>query len=554
VAIALHRAGRHEEALEKCRQAASIMPEDARAHHIMGFVLQTQGRCAEAIESYRRAVELKPDFAEAYDHLGVALSEQGCSDEAIDSHRRAIELAPDYAGAYNNLAIALGAESRFDEAITNYRQALSLEPDLADAHYNLANVLREQRRYEEAITSYNRAIELRPDHAEAYNNLGRTFKECGRLGEAIQKCEKAIALNPRLAEAHNNRGLLLKARGRHGEAIESYEKAIQLRPDYANAHWNYSLALLSDGRFAEGWEEYQWRRKAKLGAILDSQRERPGSWDGSPFSGKRLLIRYEQGMGDCLQFVRYAPMVKALGGTVIFETLEPLLGLLEGFEGIDELAEASPDGQPAVEFDLDVFMLDLPRVLGTTAETIPADIPYLYTDPAKADVWSQKLAGDGFKVGIVWAGSPLHSDDANRSCTLEHFEPLGQIDGVQLFGLQKGAAAAQTERLRGGMPFENLGDELKNFADTAAVISNLDLVVSVDTAVLHLAGAVGKEVWALLPFEADWRWLRQRDDSPWYPTMKLFRQSRPGDWDGVFDCVAAELRKCAGARGVYING
>jgi len=552
-AIALQRAGRHEEALEKCRQAVSIMAEDARTHHVMGFVLQTQGRCAEAIESYRRAVRLKPDFAEAHDHLGVALSERGRCDEAIESHRKAIELAPNYAGAYNNLAIALGTASCFDEAIANYQQALSLEPDLVDAHYNLANVLREQGRYEEAIKSYNRAIELRADHSEAYNNLGRTLKQCGRLGEAVENCEKAIALNPGLAEAYNNRGLLLKALGRHGEAIESYEKAIQLRPDYANAHWNYSLALLSEGRFAEGWEEYQWRRKANLGAILDSQREKPGSWDGSSFTGKRLLIRYEQGMGDSLQFVRYAPMVKTRGGTVIFETLGPLLGLLEGFEGIDELVEASPDGQPTVEFDLDVFVLDLPRVLGTACETIPADIPYLYADQGRADVWSQRLAGDGLKVGIVWAGSARHTDDANRSCTLEHFRPLGQIDGIELVGLQKGAASDQAEQVEGGMPFENLGDELRDFADTGAVISNLDLVVSVDTAVLHLAGAMGKRVWGILPFDADWRWLRQRDDSPWYPTMKLFRQTRPGDWDGVFDCVAAELRECVGARGVHIN-
>ena len=554
MAIALQRAGRHTEALEKSRQAASIKPEDARTHHVMGFILQTQGRYAEAIESYERAVRLKPDFARAYDHLGVALSEVGRSDEAIESHRKAVELDPSCAGAYNNLAIALGSQNRFDEAIANYQQALHLEPDLADTHYNLANVLRQQGRYEEAIADFSRAIELRADHAEAYNNMGRALKECGRLGEAMENYEKAIDLNPRLAEAYNNLGLLHRAQGQYDQAIESCQKAIQLKPEYANAHWNYSLALLSCGRFGEGWEEYQWRRKAKLGAILDAQREKPASWDGSPFAGKRLLIRYEQGMGDNLQFIRYAPIVKARGGTVIFETLRPLLALLEGFEGIDELVEASPDGRPTVEFDLDVFVLDLPRVFGTTVETIPADIPYLHADRAKVDAWSEKLPSDGFKVGVVWAGSPRHTDDANRSCSLEHFGPLGQIDGVRLFGLQKGPAASQTQQIEGTMPFSNLGDEFEDFADTAAAIENLDVVVSVDTAVLHLAGAMGKEVWGLLPFDADWRWLRERQDSPWYPTMKLFRQSKPGDWDGVFDYVAAELRKCVGARGARING
>ena len=238
---------------------------------------------------------------------------------------------------------------------------------------------------------------------------------------------------------------------------------------------------------------------------------------------------------------------------MIFETLGPLLSLLDGFDGIDELVEASPDGRPTVEFDLDVFVLDLARIFGTTVETVPADIPYLYADRAKVDYWSDRL-GDGFKAGIVWAGSPRHTNDANRSCSLKHFAHLSRIDGVRLFGLQKGDAAAEAGQFETPIPFTNLGDELADFADTAAIIENLDLVISVDTAVLHLAGAMGKDVWALLPFDADWRWLRDRADSPWYPTMKLFRQSSPGDWAGVFDCVAAELAECAAARGMHVNG
>lgn len=554
MAIELQRAGRHEEALAKCVFAASIKPDSAQVHHVMGFILQTQGKTTEAIESYRRAIRLKPDFAQAYDHLGVALSEQGRCDEAIASHRRAIELDPSCAGAYNNLAIALGVTGRFDEAIVNYRVAVRLEPGLVDAYYNMANMLREQGRHDEAIAAYKRAIELRADYAEAYNNLGRALKECGRLDEAAENCEKAIALNPDLAEAYNNLGLLRKAQGRHAQAIEHYEKAIQLKPDYANAHWNRALTLLSCGRFSEGWGEYQWRRQAKLGAILDTQRENPSSWDGSPFAGKRLLIRYEQGMGDCIQFVRYAPMVKARGGTVIFEAVGPLLSLLEGFDGIDELVEASPDGRPTAEFDLDAFLLDLPRVFGTTADTIPADVPYLYADRAKVEQWADRLGGGDFKVGIVWAGSPRHTNDANRSCTFEHFETLGQVEGVRLFGLQKGPAAVQADRATGRMPFMNLGGQIESFADTAAIIENLDLVISVDTAVLHLAGAMGKDVWGLLPFDADWRWLLDRSDSPWYPTMRLFRRSRMGDWDGLFDLVATELKQCVERRRIHVNG
>ena len=554
MAIALHGRGRHAEALENCKQSLSIMPENARAHHIMGFVLQSLGRYAEAIESYRRAVQLKPDFVEAHDHLGVALSAQDRCDEAIESYEQAIRLDPDYADAYNNLAITFGIQQRFDEAVANYQQAIRLEPGLVDAHYNLANILQEQGRSAEAIAEYRRAIELRADHAEAYNNLSRALKECGNFAEAVENCEKAIALKPDFAEAYNNLGLLLRAQGKPVDAIVNFEKAIRLKPDYANAHWNYSLVLLSCGRFAEGWEEYQWWRKARLGAILDSQRHEPSGWDGSPFGGKRLLIRYEQGMGDNLQFVRYAPMVKARGGTVLFETLGPLLGLLEGFDGIDQLVEAAPDGEPTVEFDIDVFILDLPRILGTTVETIPAEVPYLYADRTKVEYWRDRLAGDDFKVGIVWAGSAKHTDDSNRSCRLEHFKPLAEIESVRLIGLQKGGPAAQAEQVGAGVPFVNLGEEFADFADTAAVIENLDMVISVDTAVLHLAGAMGKKVWGLLPFDADWRWMLNRSDSPWYPTMRLFRQAAAGDWDSVFGRLADEVRRCAGAGRVQVNG
>jgi hypothetical protein len=291
-----------------------------------------------------------------------------------------------------------------------------------------------------------------------------------------------------------------------------------------------------------------------LGAILDSQRRDPGSWDGSGFSGKRLLIRYEQGLGDNLQFVRYVPMVKALGGTVTLETARPLLGLLEGFEGIDRLVEAAPDGQATAEFDLDVFLLDLPRIFGTTAETIPAEVPYLYADRSKTEYWRDRLDGDDFKVGVVWAGSPKHTNDSNRSCSIQHFRPLTEIESVRLIGLQKHESAVGAGQLSDEMPFMNLGEKLADFTDTAAVIENLDMVISVDTAVLHLAGAMGKRVWGLLPFEADWRWMLESSDSPWYPTMRLFRQTAAGDWGGVFGNVADELRQCVCARRVQVDG
>jgi len=468
-------------------------------------------------------------------------------DEAIESCEQAISLDPAYADAYNNLAIALGIQERFDEAVANYQRALQIEPTLVDALYNLANILQGQGLHAEAIANYRQAIKLRPDYAEAYNNLSRSLKECGELGEAVESCKRATALRPDLAEAYNNMGLLLRAQGHHAEATANYEKAIQLKPDYANAHWNYSLALLASGRYAEGWDEYRWRRKADIGAVLNSQRHDPSSWDGSHFAGKRLLIRYEQGMGDNLQFVRYAPMAKARGGTVIFETLKPLLGILRESEGIDELVETAADGKPTAEFDIHAFVLDLPGIFGTTVETIPAKVPYICADRAEVERWRDRFAGNYFKVGIVWAGSARHTNDHNRSCDLSRFAPLGEIESVRLYGLQKGAAAAQIEQVGGKMDMVSLGEEFEDFTDTAAVVENMDLVVSVDTAVLHLAGAMGKRVWALLPFEADWRWMLDRQDSPWYPTMRLFRQTRPGDWDEVFGRAADELRTAVSA-------
>jgi hypothetical protein len=262
--------------------------------------------------------------------------------------------------------------------------------------------------------------------------------------------------------------------------------------------------------------------------------------------GKRLLVHYEQGFGDNIQFIRYLPMVKRRGGTVICEMLPPLAGLLAGFAGIDELTYASAERAPATEFDLYVPLLELPRIFGTTMGTIPAGVPYLHADPAKVEYWRRCLAGRAFRVGIVWAGKPVHTEDRARSCHVRDFLRLSKIPGLRLFGLQKGIAAGQAKDLAGKIALTDLGGDLNDFTDTAAVIENLDLVISVDTAVLHLAGAMGKPAWAILPCSPDWRWMLERADSPWYPTMRLFRQRSCGDWDDVFQRVSEELQRLAG--------
>jgi tetratricopeptide (TPR) repeat protein len=514
MAIALQSQSQYAAAFEKCKQAVSIKSDYAEAYNTMGFSLEKQQKYAEAIKYYKKAVQLKPDFAEAYNHLGVVLNVQGHPAEAIDNYKQALRLDPNYAEVYNNMGIALKEQKQFVEAILRFKQAIRLDPDFAEAYYNLANSLRDETRCTEAIENYRQAVRLKPDYAEAYNHLGIVLNAQGGYAEIIENLE----------------------------AIESYKRALQLNPDFAEAHSNLSLVLLRTGRLIEGWKEYEWRRNPKLDITTYPHCYEIPRWDGSDFSGKRLLVHYEQGLGDTLHFVRYLPMVKARGGTVILEVRKPLYQLLQGFPGVDELVEASLDNKPVVKFDHHISLMDLPKIFETSLETIPAEVPYINCCPKKAELWRNKLAGPDYKVGIVWAGSPSHSNDQNRSCTLKYFEPLTKIEGIRLYGLQKGKAAEQVEKLADEMIITNLGTEFEDFTDTAAAIENLDLVISVDTSVLHLAGAMGKPIWTLLPFAPEWRWMLNRQDSPWYPTMKLFRQKKWGQWESVFQDVAEELR------------
>jgi len=358
------------------------------------------------------------------------------------------------------------------------------------------------------------------------------------FAEAMVNCERAIEIKPDDAEVYYNMGTLLGNQGRYNEAINYYKQAIQLRSDHARAHLNLSLALLLLQRFTEGWKEYSWRRETDSNRSYYQRCSEKAIWDGCSFAGKRLLVACEQGLGDSIHFARYLPLVKARGGTVIFETWKPLLALFQQLADVDKLAEVSSYDLSDSSFDYYVPLLDLPMIFDTDLDTIPANVPYLYADQVKARCWKDKFDTEKFNVGIVWAGSSEHGNNHNRSCLLEHFAPLTKIKGVRLYSLQKDPAAGQLANLP---EVTGLADEFEDFTDTAAVIDNLDLVISVDTAVAHLAGAMGIPVWTLIPFAPDWRWMLDRDDSPWYPTMKLFRQEKYGDWEGVFAHVAEQL-------------
>jgi tetratricopeptide (TPR) repeat protein len=577
---ACHGQGKHAEAAAHFQQALRLRPS-ADAHYGLAGALAALGRHAEAVDHYRHALRLEPRHAEALTDLGVALAEQGALDEATALLRQAAALRPGFAKASYNLGVALAQQGRLDDAAASLRQALASLPGYAAAHYALGNVLRSQGRRDESIAAYREAVQLRPDYGEAYNNLGLALTEAGRSAEAAILLEQAVHLRPkdggahnnlglayadlgrydeaeacyrealRLdpndADAHSNRGNALKEQGRLEEALACYQLALWLKPESVSAHWNRALAWLQAGDYERGWPEYEWRWRRPQTPLRPFAQHR---WDGGPLAGRTILLWCEQGLGDSIQFIRYAPLVKEKGGAVVVECPAQLVPLFRTCAGIDRLVV---EGEPLPAFDVQAPLMSLPGLLGTTLGTVLAAVPYLAANPALVGRWRQELAGvGGFRVGICWQGNPRHPWDRHRSIPLEVFAPLAAVAGVRLLSLQQGAGAEQLRALAGRFPVVELPPSLDgtagDFADTAAVMQCLDLVVSADTAAAHLAGALGVPVWVALSAIADWRWLVGREDSPWYPTLRLFRQERLGEWGPAFARTAEEVRVRA-ARG-----
>ncbi len=544
--VIAYQKGQYDIAVELINKAIKQNDSVAQYHNTLGIALEALGKFHEAILTYHQAVSIKRDYTEAYHNMAIALQSQGQHDVAVEKCTQAISLKPDYAQAYNTMAFSLEKQNLYDKAVENYRQAIRLEPSFVEAYNHLGVVLNGQGKIDEAVKNFKLALQYDPHYAEVYNNLGIALKEQEQFAEAMANFDRALQLDPHFFEAYYNLANSLRDEGRCTEAIKNYQQAIRLKSDYAQAHWNMSLAHLLNGDYIEGWKGYRWRRNADLKILTDYHSTGKPRWDGSSFKSRRLLVHYEQGLGDNIQFARFLPMVKARGGTVIFETLKPIIGLFRDFPGVDEFIEYNPDQKLFVQFDVYTSLFDLPNIFGTTLETIPSEVPYIHADPAKVDYWRNKLSGDDFKVGIVWAGSPEHGNDRYRSCSLECFAPLAEIEGVQLYGLQKGQAAQQMDEYAGTMKVTNISKHFDDFTETAAAIQNLDLVISVDTSVLHLTGAMGKPTWALIPYAPEWRWMLERQDSPWYPTMRLFRQKEWGQWKPVFEYLKQELRILTG--------
>ncbi len=540
------RQGRLDDAADCQRRAIRLRPQFFEAINNLGNVLWRQGVVDEAVAHYQEALRLRPGFAQGHNNLGAAYRKQGRIEDALACYQQALRLNPNYPDAQSNLGDVLCSLGRLDEARTALQQAMRLAPDFAEAHNNLGAVYRQLRRFPESIACYREALRINPQYAEAQFNLGIVYTETGELDQAVASCREALKLRPDYTEAHFQLAQALRAKGETDAATAEYRETIRLEPQTPDAHLSRALAWLLEGNFTDGWAEYPWRWKCK-DFIAPPFPSPP--WDGSAAAGRTILLYCEQGLGDTLQFIRYAPLVKKRTGTLIVACQKPLLKLLAACPGIDRLVDA---GRPLPPHDVHRPMLDLPRIFGTTLETIPAEVPYVFADPGLVEKWREELRGiEGLRIGIAWQGNPQYRGDRARSVPLVHFVTLARVPGVRLISLQKGPGTEQLAGLPGAVEVLDLGRRLDEaagpFMDTAAVMGCVDLVIASDTAAAHLAGALGVPVWVALPTSSDWRWLLDRDDSPWYPTMRLFRQARSGEWGEVFARIAAELSKLIGA-------
>ena len=534
-ALDAHRRGALDAAVAGYQGTVTAIPSHVGAWGNLCIALQALGRTPEALATGRRALALRPDLAELHVNLAAALKSSGKLDEARGALERAIALQPGSALAHISLGNVLRAAGAADAALEAYEHAGLLAPGDIAAHSNQGLALKDLGRPEAALIRFRRALALNPGAAEVHFNLGNTLRQTGALEDAVDSVTRAVALDPAHNRARANLGVTLRDLGRIEEAVAVLDAAIVRDADYADAHWNRALALLLAGDFERGWPAYEWRWRATAMAPRDFTEP---LWNGAPPSWRTVLLHAEQGLGDCLQFIRYAPLVAAMGAKVVVECPAPLAGLLESCAGVSEVV---PRGAKLPPFDLHAPLMSLPGLLATRADNIPADCPYL-SAPASAGAELsgalEEQVGGGKKIGIVWAGNPAHENDRNRSCDAAYFARLADNPDIALFSLQKEASPETLAQL----PLAaDLAPLLGGFGDTAYAASRLDLIVTVDTALAHLAGALGRPVWLILPHAPEWRWQLGRDDSPWYPTMRLFRQAWPGDWDGLFQRLTQAL-------------
>ena len=513
------------------------VPQD-KVEQLISFY--KQGQMATTVNLAQELLSQYPEQFILWNLLGAANISLNQTSNALAAFKKVTELNPYYPDGFNNLGLTLHRTRRLEEAISCYNKALSLKPNFADAHNNLGNSLKDQGKLKEAIKAYVKAISLRPDYAEAHNNMGVALQEDDAFKEAIECYEKALSIKPNFADAFYNIANTLKDQGELDWAIQTYKKAISLRPDYVEANYNLSLAYLLNGEFEKGLKLYEWRYRKKKEVRTRAPRKTL-YWKGlGAIKGKRFLVYEEQGLGDIIQFCRYLPLLKKMGADLTFQVTEELHSLLQTIDVDLKLTSSLPSEK---QIDFETPLMSLPHLLNTSLETIPKNIPYLSADPMKAMLWSNRFTRNNFKVGICWQGSK-NKIDVGRSFSLSLFEDISRLKNIELISLHKGEGEKQISDIK--FDLTTLGDDFDaggdSFIDTAAVIVNCDLIISSDTAIAHLAGALGKPTWVALKYIPDWRWMLERNNSPWYPTVKLYRQKKQGDWEHVFDSMRRDLK------------
>ncbi len=535
------RDDRNPRAVKAAQEVAARLTEGVIAHRA--------GRLDAAAASYRAILRSQPDHPDALHLLGLVFHQRGNQEEALRLIERALRLAPANAAVANSLGLTLMAQGRLGEAEAAFTRALSCDPDVAEAHNNLGNARVRQGDAAGAAAAYRQAIGLRPDYAEAHANFASALRRLGDLAGAEAAVMRALDLRADYAGALCTLGLIRHEQGAYDDALAAYERALALEPEMAAARANRSTLLLLLGRMDEGWREYEWRWRTE-GFTTPRRDFTAPAWQGEPLARRTILIHAEQGLGSAIQFVRYAPLVAAHSGRVILECQPPLVRLFGSVAKEKEGGAGSvvlvAKGDPLPGFDVHAPLMSLPRLFATTLDSVPSAVPYLAADPGLRAEWRERLAAVARpRVGVVWAGNPQHHNDRNRSASATALAPLLAMPGVSFVDLQVGTGAEQRRDLDAdaAAALTSPGGVIADFADTAAIVAELDLVISVDTAVAHLAGALARPVWLLVPFVPEWRWLRERTDSPWYPTMRLFRQTCPGDWAGVVAAVAETLRE-----------
>lgn len=560
-AVELQQNGALAEAETVYGEILALRPRHFDALQLLGALALQTGRHEEGVAWLSKALEVDPRHAHVHSNLAFALNALGRHDAALAAANRALALKSGFADALNNRGMALAALERPGEALASFEKALSAKPDFPEAWSNRSCALRDLGHPQDAVASCDQAIALRPNYAEAWSNRGNALSDLSRPLEAQASYERALSAASNLADAWNNLGLTYVDMNRHADALACYERALALAPDSAETHWNRALCLLQTGELATGFAEYEWRWRRKR--IAPSRRDFDAPlWLGdTPLDGKTILLHAEQGLGDTLQFCRYARLVAAQGARVVLEVQPELTRLLAGLDGVSELVTA---GEALPPFDCHSPLLSLPLALHTTIATIPARTPYLLADRAASARFRtriEEVAGaPSLKVGLIWAGGhrphvpELRKNDARRSLAYDRFAPIVEVPGVQFFSLQKGENAAHQlsamrERHEPSRRVIDWTSELTDFADTAALVDNLDLVISVDTSTAHLAGALHKPVWILNRLDTCWRWMLEREDSPWYPSARLFRQPALGDWDSVIESIASALAALAASHG-----